>query len=218
MSMIESLVAMDKSLFLVINGANNLFLDGVMYAISAKFTWVPLYLSVLYVVIKQWKKEALWVILSLVVCILISDQVASGVIKNLVHRLRPSHLASLSGMVHLVKDYSGGLYGFASSHASNSVGFAVLSSLFLRDRKYTVAISFWAVLVCYSRIYLGVHYPLDIIGGALVGTGAAAVCLYVVKLYRPSLFENNGEINTIIPVVVVIGSCAVLVTYSLFVF
>jgi undecaprenyl-diphosphatase len=216
--MIESLVAMDKSLFLAINGANNLFLDGVMYAISAKFTWVPLYLAVLYVVIKQWKKEALWVILSLVVCILISDQVASGVIKNLVHRLRPSHLASLSGMVHLVKDYSGGLYGFASSHASNSVGFAVLSSLFLRNRKYTVVISFWAILVCYSRIYLGVHYPLDIIGGALVGTGAAAVCLYVVKLYRPSLFENNGEINTIIPIAVVIASSAALIVYSVFLF
>jgi undecaprenyl-diphosphatase len=218
MSLIESLVAIDKSLFLAINGANNLFLDGVMYAISAKFTWVPLYLAVLYVVIKQWKKDALWVVVSLVVCILISDQVASGVIKNLVHRLRPSHLASLSGVVHLVKDYSGGLYGFASSHASNSVGFAVLSSLFLRERKYTVAISFWAILVCYSRIYLGVHYPLDIIGGALVGTGAALACWYVVKLYRPSLFDSNRAINTIIPVAVVIASSAVLLAYSLFVF
>jgi undecaprenyl-diphosphatase len=212
------MVSMDKSLFLGVNGCNSQFWDGVMYAISGKFTWVPLYMSVLYVVVKQWTKEALWVVLSMAFCILISDQVASGIIKNLVQRLRPSHITSLNGMVHLVKGYTGGLYGFVSSHASNSVGFALLSSLFFREKIYTILITLWVLLICYSRVYLGVHYPLDIFGGALVGAGAAGVCWYVLKLYRPSIFERNEVVNTIVPVSVLITSLVLILSYSLFLF
>lgn len=218
MSLIQSLVSIDKSLFLYVNGANSQFLDGVMYAISGKFTWVPLYISVLYVIVKQWKKEALWVVLSVAVCILISDQVASGVIKNLVHRLRPSHLSSLNGMVHLVKGYTGGLYGFVSSHASNSVGFAVISSLYFRRKSYALALGLWALLVSYSRIYLGVHYPLDVIGGALLGSAAAYISWRLVKIYRPSIFELEIKGDFYAPIAVLLISLLLTGVYSMLIF
>ena len=196
MHLIELLKQLDTNIFLSINGLHTSFFDGFMYAVSAKFTWIPLYISVLYILIKQWKKEAVWLILALVLCIVISDQVASGLLKHLVKRLRPSHVDDLRGLVHLVRDYSGGMYGFASSHASNTVGFALLSSLILKQRNYTFAIFSWAIITSYSRIYLGVHYPGDILGGALIGSLAALLCYWVLRRYRSAQLVNNNERTT----------------------
>jgi formyltetrahydrofolate deformylase len=105
------------------------------------------------------KKQSWLVILALIVCIIIADQVSSGLIKEMVHRLRPSRNPDLENMVCLLKGYRGGKYGFVSSHAANSFGLAMLTSLFFRSRKYTIIIFLWATIVAYSRIYLGVHYP-----------------------------------------------------------
>lgn len=84
-------------------------------------------------------------------------------------RYRPSHNFDLQGLVHLVNGYSGGLFGFVSSHAANSFGIAIFTALFLKNKWYWIFILLWAVLVSYSRIYLGVHYPADIIGGMVLG-------------------------------------------------
>lgn len=192
MNLFEILKGWDTNLFLIINGFHSLFFDNFMLLISGKIIWIPLYISVLYVLIKYWKKEAIWLILAFILCIVISDQFASGFLKNTVKRLRPSSVEDLSGVIHLVKGYlGGGKYGFASSHASNSFGFAMLSSLILRRRNYAIAILTWAIVVGYSRIYLGAHYPLDVLGGATIGITAAYLCKWLLKKNRPVAFQQK---------------------------
>jgi undecaprenyl-diphosphatase len=175
-----------------------------------------LYLSVLYVVIKQWKNEAVWIVLALVLCIVISDQVASGLIKHLVQRLRPSHNESLNAVIHLVNGYRGGMYGFVSSHASNSIGFALLSSLIFRQKLYVYVLFLWAVVTSYSRIYLGVHYPLDILGGDVVGVLSALLCYWALTKYRPALKHADNSLSAIAPVIVTGLSFIGIAVYSIF--
>ncbi len=224
MNFFESLLFWDKHLFLAINGCNSSFWDGVMFAISAKFTWVPLYIAVLIVIIKNWKRESIWLIIALVSCIVISDQISSGLIKELVQRLRPSHALELKNMVHLVNGYSGGQFGFVSSHAANSFGFALLSATLFRNKKYTSCIFGWALLVSYSRIYLGVHYPLDVLGGALVGILGALACYYAIVKLRPSLLTPHNDYSivekpkAILPLLVFGLSIVGIIIYSLFLF
>jgi undecaprenyl-diphosphatase len=221
MNIIELIKGWDTSLFFMINGHFTPFLDNVMFTVSDKFIWIPLYLSVLYVLIKNWKKEAIVLIIALILCIVISDQLASGVLKHMVKRLRPSHVENLSNIVHLVKGYAGGLYGFASSHASNAFGFALLSALIIRRKVYTWAIFFWAVLMAYSRIYLGVHYPLDVFGGAAVGTLSALLCFWCLKKLKPEILKSEhfeiykGEEILLISVLII--SFLGIITYSFFI-
>lgn len=221
MNIIDTLKIWDTNLFLFLNGMHAPLFDGIMYSISYKFTWIPLYIAIIYVVIKHWQRESIWIILALVFCIVIADQVSSGLIKNLVERPRPSHASHLAGLVHLVNGYTGGRFGFVSSHAANSLGFALLSSLLFRNRNYTVAIFIWATLTAYSRIYLGVHYPLDIVGGTIVGTSAALFCFILIKKLRPSLLgpQNKDskkiEPNTFIPMLVIGLSFVGIIIYSI---
>ena len=221
MNLLEILKLWDTNLFLFINGVHAPFFDSFMFLVSNKLVWIPLYASVLYVLIRHWKKEAIWLVLALILCIVISDQISSGILKDLVKRLRPSHAEDLKGLVHLVKGYAGGKYGFASSHASNAAGFALLSALLLKRRIYTYSIVAWAVITGYSRIYLGVHYPLDVLGGFMIGALAALGCYWLICRYRPSLvqYEVHGTIedSTIsVSVVILSLSFLVLIFYSLF--
>src|ERR1035437_9403817 len=99
MNLMEIIKQLDTNLFLTINGFHSPFFDQFMFAVSYKLTWIPLYASVLYVLIKHWKREAIWLVLALVLCIVISDQVASGMLKHMVKRLRPSHVDELKGII-----------------------------------------------------------------------------------------------------------------------
>lgn len=221
MNLIDTLNLWDTNLFLFLNGLYSPFFDGFMFAISAKLTWIPLYIAVLIVVVKSWKRESIWLVLALVFCIVISDQISSGFIKALVQRPRPSHATDLQGMVHFVNGYTGGKFGFVSSHAANAVGFALLTSLLFQNKAYTYVIFFWAILTGYSRIYLGVHYPLDILGGCLVGIAAALVCFMTIKKLRPSLLQKQGKEasvenkNVSIPITTIGLSFFAIIIYSL---
>lgn len=171
--MIKQLEQWDQELFLWLNGSYNSVFDFLMPWISDKYVWVPLYALLLYWLIRYNRKKELFVIISIGLLILICDQVASGFLKPTVERLRPCYEPALSGQVHLLKG-CGGQYGFASSHASNSFGVAFFCWLLLRNHlKYIWLLIPWAILVAYSRVYLGVHYPGDILTGALIGIGAA---------------------------------------------
>jgi len=182
----------DTNLFLLINGYHDNILDIIMITFSDKIVWIPLYLNVLYILIVLWRKNSIWPILSIILCIVIADQVSSGILKELVQRLRPSHEPSLQGLVHIVNGYVGGKYGFVSSHAANAIGFALLSSLIFKELRYTIGVFLWALITAYSRIYLGVHYPLDVIGGAMVGIMAALFCYWLLMKFKGELFANAG--------------------------
>jgi undecaprenyl-diphosphatase len=160
---------LDQRLFLFLNSINSPFWDGIMYALSGKIIWAPLYLAILiYIGIKNKKRFPL-ILLFIAIAVALSDQVSVQLFKNVFHRLRPCHEPSLEGMVHLVKGQCGGLYGFVSSHATNSFNIALLSLMFIRKRWYTITIIIWALVIGYSRIYLGVHYPGDVICGSILG-------------------------------------------------
>lgn len=178
--MFSALTTADRELFLLLNGMHSPFWDFVMSTISAKLTWIPLYALLLAGLIYHYRVKVVPVIMAVVLCITLADQISSSILKPLVERPRPCHSPFIGMDVHTV-DGCGGMYGFVSSHAANTFGLAVLLWLLFRRRYPAVAWLFvWAMVVGYSRIYLGVHYPLDILGGYIVGAASAITCY---KLY-----------------------------------
>jgi len=171
----------DQQLFLFINSSNTTFFDRVMYALSGRLIWVPLYLAVLIFLGIKYKRKFLIIIIFIILAATLADQ-SSVLVKNIVQRLRPCHEPSLISVVHLVKGECGGVYGFVSSHATNSFNVALLSLLFIKKRWYTISIILWASIIGYSRIYLGVHYPADVICGSLLGAfiGWSLYSLYII--------------------------------------
>jgi len=167
------------------------FWDGVMTTVSGRLTWTPLYLLLLYIVFKKFGKNS-WLVLVLgVLAVALSDQLASHVVKNLVMRYRPSHNLILAPKLHIVGDYMGGQYGFASSHAANTFAIACFFALLMpQNRALIIGLFLWAALVCYSRMYLGVHYPSDIIGGVIIGFVCAWIAYQIWKSTYKRLCAN----------------------------
>lgn len=189
---------LDRQLFLYLNSLNSPFWDQVMFAVSGRLIWIPLYLAILIFLEIKYKRKFIIILLLIILGVALADQISVQLFKNLVQRLRPCHEPSLEGIVHLVNGQCGGQFGFVSSHATNSFNVALISLLFIRKRWFTVSIIIWATVVGYSRIYLGVHYPGDVICGSIVGAllGWSIFKLYVltdnqilrgIKYFNPSL-------------------------------
>ena len=161
----------DADILLWINGHYADWLDTVMWIISRANTWIPLY--VLLVGLIAWKyrswRSVLLILIGFGIAVGLSDYLCSGILKPIVCRLRPTHEPALDP-VHLVNEYVGGLYGFCSSHAANSMAIALLFSLLYKNKTATALLMLWVAVVCYSRMYLGAHYPTDIICGLAVGS------------------------------------------------
>ncbi len=214
--MIEILDSIDKQILLALNNDYSQFWDGFMFGFSGKFIWIFFYLSIVFVVFRKWKMQGFWILLAVVLCIVLADQIASGFFKETVKRFRPSHDLEIKDMVVLVNNYRSGLYGFVSSHAANSFGLALLTSLLIKNRTFTISIFIWAVVNSYSRIYLGVHYLGDILGGTIVGLATAYFIYNLIKKIKPSLLNENFKLPksiSIFPVFVLILSVVALVIY-----
>ncbi|MCB9224887.1 MAG: phosphatase PAP2 family protein [Crocinitomicaceae bacterium] len=174
--MLETLEKLDQELFLWLNAPHSEFLDALMWYVSAKWIWIPLYLLFLWYAFKKggWK-FAIYVLLGAVASVALADLISVNAFKEVFQRYRPTHNTEIGEMVKTVvrpngEIYKGGLYGFVSSHAANMSAITTfLLFSFLQFSKKWWWLVFWPLLIMYSRIYLGVHYPSDVFVGAMVG-------------------------------------------------
>ena len=189
----STLIDFDRRLLLWLNGSDSLFLDGLATTLTTAATWIPLYVSLLYLVLKSNDnlKKVLLVVACAALCALLAGSLNDITVKPLVGRWRPTHDGMIGYAVDVVNDYRGGSYGFFSSHAANTFSIAVFFSLMVRRRALTVALMLWSLANCWTRVYLGVHFPGDIIcglaWGGLVGTALWYVHLRVSRCLSPSL-------------------------------
>ena len=194
--MLETLRIVDTKILLWINGEHNAFLDFIMFWVSDKLIWIPFYILLLATLYRNYQKQTLWFLPVVALLIAGCDQL-SGLIKNTTLRFRPCHEPTLNGMIHLVHDYCGGDYGFVSSHAANSVGLTTFMMMMLPagNKKIRIALIVYVLLLGYSRMYLGAHYPLDILGGWTVGfvLGFTFAKLLQQKIKVPQIISSNNE-------------------------
>jgi undecaprenyl-diphosphatase len=223
MEFLNLLKSWDKDLFLFLNGMHSPLWDYSMTLFTLTPTWLLFYATIIIIIVKKHGKKSLFILFAVALMILCADQF-SGILKHTVQRLRPSNDPAFRDLVH-VFFRKGGEFGFVSAHAANTFAIAMFTTLIFRNRKYTAFIFPWAVIIAYSRIYLGVHYPLDVICGAMLGAGIGygiyKLLIYAEKRLSPvNLFARyplkDKEANRIIEVgVFTIVMCIGIVTLLL---
>ena len=176
----ETLIQLDRQLLLALNGSESLYLDTLVRTLTAAVTWVPLYVSLFFLVLKNNDSfmKILLVVASAALCVVLAGTIDDTIVKPLVARWRPTHDPQIGAIVDVVDGYRGGRYGFFSAHACNTFSIAVFFSLLVRSRLLSFALVTWSLVNCWTRLYLGVHFPGDILVGLLWG-GIVGTCVYL---------------------------------------
>lgn len=212
--MIEQLQQLDASLLLTLNGFHSPFFDRFMMIFTGRFVWIPFYASLLLMLVKAlgWRR-ALVIALATGLCVALADQICATLLRPIFCRPRPGRPDSpIAALVTLVDGYRGGHYGFPSCHGANSLALATAICLAVRVRRFTIAMLCWAAMNCYTRLYLGVHYPGDILTGALIGT-LISLCIMIPLLRR--LRPDSSSLRPFpsaadLPIGVLLASVAVI--------
>ena len=205
--MLETLQNIDSSIFLFFNGHHNPFFDSFMSLYSGRYIWIPMYAALLIVMLRRFPiAKVLLLLVGIGATIFIADQLCASVIRPIFERMRPSNLSNpLSELTHIVNGYRGGPYGFPSCHAATSFALATFAAIMLRQRGFTLFILTWAAINCYSRIYLGVHYPVDLIVGGLIGAAVGMIWYFITNgIYQALL--SAGKIKSTRPPLYILPS------------
>lgn len=193
LSAIPLALSFDDRLLLFVNGLHSPYFDTFFYLVSDRFVWVPFYLALAFSVAKfhSWKTLC-WLLLSMAFVMLITDYSASAFLRPAVARLRPANLENpLSAYVHIVNGYRGGSYGFPSAHAGNTWGLTFLFAFVYRRWRIFLLMALWAAIICYSRMYLGVHYFTDLLGGLCLGLLGATLAYGAFRSYLNPLQHSS---------------------------
>lgn len=191
---LSTLEQIDRELLLALNGSHSLFADTLMMTFTSAWTWVPLYIALLYVIIKNNEnmQQIILILCSVALCIFLADGISSGLIKPLVGRFRPTQDPIIKYQVDVVNGYRGGMYGFFSSHAANTFSICIFLCMVIRNKILTLGLLSWSLINCWTRIYLGVHYPGDILCGLVWGfVVGMSVYLFYRFLYKRISTDMN---------------------------
>jgi len=189
--MIDFLINLDHELFFFLNGLHTDWLDTFMYWYTNKRIWIPFYILLIAWMIKEFRWKGLIFILAVAASVGLADLIISGFMKPFFERYRPSRDPQWEGMVHIVNGHTGGRFGFASSHAGTAFALATFIYLLFKEKyKWVVWIFLWASLMAYTRIYIGVHYPGDILVGGVIGMLLGYVFHAIAKAIKHKWFSN----------------------------
>lgn len=187
---------MDMQVLSLFNGSDNIMLDQMVQILTSGLTWIPLYVMLFFVVIRnnETMGQIALVVGSAIFCVLFADGLVDGIIKQLAERWRPSNDPTFKYMVQVVDDIRLKGYSFCSAHAANTMSLAVFFSLLVRSKLLTITLVTWSLINCWTRLYLGVHYPSDILCGMMIGI---IVGILVYLLYYKIYLRISPKINYI---------------------
>lgn len=187
---------MDMQVLSIFNGSDNIMLDQMVQILTSGLTWIPLYVMLFFVVMRnnETMGQIALVVGSAIFCVLFADGLVDGIIKQLAERWRPSNDPTFKYMVQVVDDIRLKGYSFCSAHAANTMSLAVFFSLLIRSKMLTITLVIWSLINCWTRLYLGVHYPSDILCGMIIGI---IVGILVYLLYYKIYLRISPKINYI---------------------
>ena len=187
---------MDMQVLSLFNGSDNIMLDQMVQILTSGLTWIPLYVMLFFVVMRnnETMGQIALVVGSAIFCVLFADGLVDGIIKQLAERWRPSNDPTFKYMVQVVDDIRLKGYSFCSAHAANTMSLAVFFSLLIRSKMLTITLVIWSLINCWTRLYLGVHYPSDILCGMIIGI---IVGILVYLLYYKIYLRISPKINYI---------------------